>query len=278
MLTALEKGVRTSRVARIDGRELPLDRFTVAEADRIELHRWLWTVLLGDGLRPLASAGRWDEAVARAREHGGACEFAAGEQSTGGTAERTLLLSQRAYGDGSKSGDCPGSSLATAEYPHDGHRTVPSHCEPGEELDDILGVRGCRLRGRNVHAHRQVVAVDHHFHQTGEEKVVKGQAPHPGQVDDPISGLLREPLPQSLHSLGNLLGQCFGTVGRCLFPSRTDGEMLFALGIGVQPVVPGVVIKKQDRLGAADRMVQHGFHQYDVAREVTAQTTNTVAR
>lgn len=71
MLTALREGVRTATPTVIDGYELPLDRFTASEEDRVALHRWVWTVCLGDGLRALAAEGRWREAAEQARRHGG---------------------------------------------------------------------------------------------------------------------------------------------------------------------------------------------------------------
>ncbi|MGW5877207.1 hypothetical protein ACWFMI_11745 [Nocardiopsis terrae] len=71
MLTALHEGVRTGQAIVLDGRTLPLGRLTATEADHDELHRWVWTVLLGDGLRALTSTGRWDEATDQAQRHGG---------------------------------------------------------------------------------------------------------------------------------------------------------------------------------------------------------------
>lgn len=71
MLTALHEGVRTGQAIVVDGRALPLDCLTATEEDHDELHRWLWTILLGDGLRALTSAGRWDEAAEQAQQHGG---------------------------------------------------------------------------------------------------------------------------------------------------------------------------------------------------------------
>lgn len=71
MLTALHEGVRTGQAIVVDGRALPLDHLTATEADHHELHRWMWTILLGDGLRALTSAGRWEEAADQAQRHGG---------------------------------------------------------------------------------------------------------------------------------------------------------------------------------------------------------------
>ncbi|GAA1119825.1 hypothetical protein NE857_26295 [Nocardiopsis exhalans] len=71
MLAALHEGVRTGQAIVLDGRTLPLDRITATKSDHDELHQWVWTILLGDGLRALTSAGRWDEAAEQAQRHGG---------------------------------------------------------------------------------------------------------------------------------------------------------------------------------------------------------------
>jgi hypothetical protein len=71
MLTSLREGMRTATATMIDGRELPLDRIVASNGDRAELHRWLWTIWLGDGMRALATEGRWQEAAEHAQRHGG---------------------------------------------------------------------------------------------------------------------------------------------------------------------------------------------------------------
>ncbi|WP_223839232.1 hypothetical protein [Nocardiopsis deserti] len=71
MLTALREGLRAAKATVVDGHELPLDRIISSDEDRAELHRWLWTVCLGDGMRALATEGRWQEAAEQARQHGG---------------------------------------------------------------------------------------------------------------------------------------------------------------------------------------------------------------
>ncbi|WP_236568009.1 hypothetical protein [Nocardiopsis sp. FR6] len=71
MLTSLREGVRTATATVIDGRELPLDRIVASNGDRAELHRWLWTIWLGDGMRALTTEGRWQEAAEHAQRHGG---------------------------------------------------------------------------------------------------------------------------------------------------------------------------------------------------------------
>ncbi|MET7394262.1 hypothetical protein ABZS66_12285 [Dactylosporangium sp. NPDC005572] len=50
---------------RFDGAHL------VNDTDHAELTQWLWTILLADGTRALARAGRWDEATQHAEQHHG---------------------------------------------------------------------------------------------------------------------------------------------------------------------------------------------------------------
>src|SRR5690606_26286106 len=55
ILHALHEGAAQARPVRVEDRTLHLERITAAPADRAELVRWLWMVLLGDGLRALAA-------------------------------------------------------------------------------------------------------------------------------------------------------------------------------------------------------------------------------
>ncbi|APC36910.1 hypothetical protein A9R04_20520 [Nocardiopsis dassonvillei] len=71
MLTTLSEGVHTATPTVIDDHELPLDQIVSSNESRAELHRWLWTVCLGDGMRALATEGRWQEAAEHAQRHGG---------------------------------------------------------------------------------------------------------------------------------------------------------------------------------------------------------------
>jgi hypothetical protein len=62
MLAALRDGIRTATPTVIDGYELPLDRLAASEWDRVELHRWVWMLCLGDRMRALVAEGRWQDA------------------------------------------------------------------------------------------------------------------------------------------------------------------------------------------------------------------------
>ncbi|WP_017623418.1 hypothetical protein [Nocardiopsis chromatogenes] len=74
ILDTLNNGATEARPVQVEGRTLHLDRITATAPDRRELVKWLWTVRLGDGLRALAAAGRWQQAEREARRHGGVGE------------------------------------------------------------------------------------------------------------------------------------------------------------------------------------------------------------
>lgn len=71
ILDTLNNGATEARPVQVEGRTLHLDRITATDPDRRELVKWLWTVRLGDGLRALAAAGRWQQAEREARRHDG---------------------------------------------------------------------------------------------------------------------------------------------------------------------------------------------------------------
>ncbi|MFI5893788.1 hypothetical protein ACIA5D_27175 [Actinoplanes sp. NPDC051513] len=50
---------------------LPLANLTGEPADRRQLRQWVWLQFIGEGVRALALAGRWDEAAEHARHHNG---------------------------------------------------------------------------------------------------------------------------------------------------------------------------------------------------------------
>jgi hypothetical protein len=71
LLDALYQAVTSRVTAAIDGTSLSLGDLT----DSVESHqtvcRWLWTVLLADGVRALAAAGQWERALTHAERLGG---------------------------------------------------------------------------------------------------------------------------------------------------------------------------------------------------------------
>lgn len=71
LLNALYHAVHTRTDAVIDGRKVPLQNLTRSNEDHRTLGQWLWTIPLADGTRALASAGRWNQALAHAERHGG---------------------------------------------------------------------------------------------------------------------------------------------------------------------------------------------------------------
>lgn len=71
LLTAMFQAVRSSTDLVVDGRTLPLTDLAGSRDEHYKLHEWVWLHLLGDGIRALALAGRWDDAVAHAQAHRG---------------------------------------------------------------------------------------------------------------------------------------------------------------------------------------------------------------
>ncbi|MER5737355.1 hypothetical protein ABT117_16975 [Streptomyces sp. NPDC002262] len=63
LLHAVSDGIETE----FDAVRVPAD-LTHTAADRTEVRDWLWRVLLADGSRALATAGRWEEALTHLRE------------------------------------------------------------------------------------------------------------------------------------------------------------------------------------------------------------------
>ncbi|MEU9742211.1 hypothetical protein AB0E12_23810 [Micromonospora chersina] len=71
LLSHLFKGVSSRTDTVIDGYSLPASRLTRTEDDHREVRRWLWSVLLADGARALATAGRWKEAYDHLEQNNG---------------------------------------------------------------------------------------------------------------------------------------------------------------------------------------------------------------
>ncbi|MGI9003097.1 MAG: hypothetical protein ACR2GH_15810 [Pseudonocardia sp.] len=71
LLAALFEAVKSQADAVIDGRKISLGHLIGHGDDHGEVIRWLWSVLLSDGTRALARAGRWAQALQHARQHKG---------------------------------------------------------------------------------------------------------------------------------------------------------------------------------------------------------------
>lgn len=71
LLTAMFQAIRSNANLVVDGRTLPLADLSGSRAEHHKLHEWVWLHLLGDGIRALALAGRWDDAVTHAQAHCG---------------------------------------------------------------------------------------------------------------------------------------------------------------------------------------------------------------
>ncbi|CAL9577097.1 hypothetical protein SUDANB95_04918 [Actinosynnema sp. ALI-1.44] len=71
LLRAMYDAVMSDTDLVVDGQTLPLTDLTGTMQERHKLREWVWLHLVGDGIRALALAGRWDEAVIHARTHRG---------------------------------------------------------------------------------------------------------------------------------------------------------------------------------------------------------------
>jgi hypothetical protein len=71
LLTAMFQAVRSNTDLVVDGHTLPLTDLTGTRQEHHKLHEWVWLHLIGDGIRALALAGRWDDAVTHAHAHRG---------------------------------------------------------------------------------------------------------------------------------------------------------------------------------------------------------------
>lgn len=71
LLDSLFRAEKSGSNMVLDGRTVSFEHITGSADDRRKLHQWLWTVLLADGARALASAGRWSDALTQLRRHKG---------------------------------------------------------------------------------------------------------------------------------------------------------------------------------------------------------------
>jgi hypothetical protein len=71
LLQAMFQAVKTSTDLVVDGRTLPLTDLAVTRTELHKLREWVWLHLIGEGVRALALAGRWGDAVAHAHAHRG---------------------------------------------------------------------------------------------------------------------------------------------------------------------------------------------------------------
>ncbi|MEU8337836.1 hypothetical protein [Micromonospora tulbaghiae] len=71
LLKSLFEAATSRRDAVIDGQALPASRLTRSEDEHREVKQWLWSVLVAEGTRALAGAGRWSEAYVHLQRHRG---------------------------------------------------------------------------------------------------------------------------------------------------------------------------------------------------------------
>jgi hypothetical protein len=68
---ALLNAAATRTQVRIDDKSVSFENIVKPGDDHRDIVRWLWTVLLADGIRALCRAGRWAEALHEAEQHHG---------------------------------------------------------------------------------------------------------------------------------------------------------------------------------------------------------------
>jgi hypothetical protein len=71
LLQAMFQAVKSNTDLVVDGHTLPLTDLAGTRTEHHKLREWIWLHLIGDGIRALALAGRWDDAVAHAHAHRG---------------------------------------------------------------------------------------------------------------------------------------------------------------------------------------------------------------
>lgn len=71
LLTAMYRAVMSNSDLVVDRRTLPLTNLIGSRQEHHKLREWVWLHLVGDGIRALTLAGRWDDAVTHAQAHRG---------------------------------------------------------------------------------------------------------------------------------------------------------------------------------------------------------------
>ncbi|MFI7208890.1 hypothetical protein [Micromonospora aurantiaca (nom. illeg.)] len=128
LLTSLFEAVSSRTDTVIDGQALPASWLTRGEDDHREVRRWLWSVLVAEGARALASAGRWSEAHEHLkRNHGIGQRMLDGRQ--------VAMIAYLAAGDVSSA------------------RSMVAGTTPGEPWEDVVTSCLAYLCDRSSHAH-----------------------------------------------------------------------------------------------------------------------------
>lgn len=71
LLTAMFQAITANTDLVVDGHTLPLTNLIGTRAEHHKLREWVWLHLIGDGIRALVLAQRWNDAVAHANAHRG---------------------------------------------------------------------------------------------------------------------------------------------------------------------------------------------------------------
>ncbi|MFF0771856.1 hypothetical protein ACFYUK_23430 [Nonomuraea wenchangensis] len=71
LLDAVHLAVTAHTDLVVEGQTLPIAGLAGTRQEHLKLREWVWLQILADGIRALAMAGRWDEAVIHAKTHNG---------------------------------------------------------------------------------------------------------------------------------------------------------------------------------------------------------------
>ncbi|MGH3585897.1 MAG: hypothetical protein ACRDQ0_06205 [Pseudonocardia sp.] len=121
-LESVLEAVRHYGSADVEGRGIDLSRAIATDRDRNEICKWLWNVTLAEGIRALARAGRWDDALTHTQHHRGI-----GETLLDG--RQTAIVAHAMHGDHSTAHAILAASTTVAPW-----QTATGTC-----LDLLLG-------------------------------------------------------------------------------------------------------------------------------------------
>jgi hypothetical protein len=139
ILNGLYDAISTATPASVDGINVPAD-LVASAADRDEVRRWLWRVILADGARALISTGQWTEALAHVQRHHGI-----GERMLDG--RQVAVLTRITAGDHGGAIELVTATTAGEAWENAVTAcleilcTWPSHRATAQEIDNLLANR-----------------------------------------------------------------------------------------------------------------------------------------
>lgn len=133
LLEAVYDAVTSRHDAMIDGRQIDFAGLVSDDGHRT-VRRWLWSVLLAEGIRALAHEGRWEDAAAHAaRHHGIGHRLLDGRQA--------LILAHRAVGDRPSALAALIGAIPTTPWEHAVGACLTATCMDGDTIEAHEAVR-----------------------------------------------------------------------------------------------------------------------------------------